>query len=95
MAKLNESERKQIDEAFGYVTEPEPLENMVSVVEGILDTRVSQVLQPLTVAEQEFLCTGSACARRFNLEHQTFYTDHSKYCIDLRKRIDRVIRGRA
>lgn len=39
MAKLNESERAAVADAFGYVTEPEPLQNMIAVVEAILTDR--------------------------------------------------------
>lgn len=39
MARLTPEERARVDEAFGYVPEPEPLENMVQVIEDILDGR--------------------------------------------------------
>jgi hypothetical protein len=39
MATLTDAERARVEQAFGYVAEPEPLENMVSVVEDILDGR--------------------------------------------------------
>lgn len=35
VVKLTESERAAVDQAFGYVLEPEPLENMISVIEEI------------------------------------------------------------
>jgi hypothetical protein len=37
--KLTPAERARVEQAFGYVTETEPLENMISVIEDILSER--------------------------------------------------------
>lgn len=41
--KLTESEELELTRLFGYVPEPEPLENMLNAVEAIIAGRMSEV----------------------------------------------------